>query len=131
MSRVFFGLLEAVSSQNPKQDGIASCFHLNHFRFGHGVPLPVPSLVTGLIEGLIGSEAIGVSLGAGTTVTMAVANCVATGAMVAVFVGIAVATGFTLARQVQPPSVSRIAVSTAPKQIRILFRFKGHTSFFK
>lgn len=108
-----------------------SCFHLNLFRIGHGVPPPVPSLAMGLVEGLTASDAIGVSLGAGTTVAMAVANCVAMGAMMAVFVGIAVATGFTLARQVQPPSVSRIAVSTAPKQIRILFRFKGHTSFFK
>ena len=126
MSSVFFGPSEAFSSQNQKQDGIASCFHLNHFRFGHGVPLPVPSLVTGLIEGLTGSEAIGVSLGAGTTVMEAVA----TGAMVAVHVGAAEAMGFTLARQVQPLS-SVTMVSTEPKKIRILFRFKGHTSFFK
>ena len=114
-----------------KQDGIASCFHLNLFRFGHGVPLPVPSLVIGLVEGPTGSEAIGVSLGPGTTVTTAVA----TGAMVAVRVGIAEAVGFTLARQVQPPSSAPIEsvtmVSTVPRKIRILFRFKGHTSFFK
>ena len=53
------------------------------FRFGHGVPLPVPSLVIGLIEGLTDSEAIGVWLAEGTTVTAAVA----TGAMVAVRMG--------------------------------------------
>ena len=86
----------------------------------------------GLIEGLlIGSEAMGVSLAAGTTVTTAVA----TGAMVAVRVGIAEAVGFTLARQVQPPSNAPIEsvtmVSTVPRKIRILFRFKGHTSFFQ
>ena len=80
----------------------------------------------GLVEGLTGSEAMGVSLGAGTTVMAAVA----TGAMVAVHVGAAEAMGFTLARQVQPLS-SVTMVSTVPKKIRILFRFKGHTSFFK
>ena len=69
---------------------------------------------------------MGVSLGAGTTVMEAVA----TGAMVAVHVGAAEAMGFTLARQVQPLS-SVTMVSTVPKKIRILFRFKGHTSFFK
>ena len=90
------------------------------------MPLPVPSLVIGLVEGLIGSEAMGVSLGAGTTVTTAVA----TGAMVAVHVGAAVAMGLTLARHVQPPS-SAMMVSTVPRKIRILFRFKGHTSFFQ
>ena len=90
------------------------------------MPLPVPSLVAGLADGLTIPEAMGVSLGSGTTVTTAVA----TGAMVAAFVGTAVATGFTLARQVQPP-ISAIRVSTAPKKIRILFRFKGHTSFFQ
>ena len=66
------------------------------------------------------------SLGAGATVTVAVA----TGAMVAVRAGTAEAVGFTLARQVQPPS-SATMVSTVPRKIRILFRFKGHTSFFK
>ena len=126
MSSVFFGDLNDLRRHNQKQDGIASCFHLNHFRFGHGVPLPVPSLVMGLVEGLTGSEAMGVSLGAGTTVMAAVA----TGAMVAVHVGAAEAMGFTLARQVQPLS-SVTMVSTVPKKIRILFRFKGHTSFFK
>ncbi len=80
----------------------------------------------GLVEGSIPSEAMGVSLGAGTTVTTAVV----TGAMVAVHVGAAVAVGLTLARQVQPPS-SAMTISTVPRKIRILFRFKGHTSFFK
>lgn len=47
------------------------------------MPLPVPSLVMGLIEGLADSEAIGVPLAAGTTVMAAVAI----GAMVAVRVG--------------------------------------------
>ena len=94
------------------------------------MPLPVPALVAGLFEGLTDSEAMGVSLGAGTTVTMALAIVVAAGVMVAVFVGTAVATGLTLVRQVQPP-ISAIAVSTVPRKIRILFRFKGHTSFFK
>ena len=69
---------------------------------------------------------MGVSLGAGTTVMAAVA----TGAMVAVHVGAAVAMGLTLARHVQPLS-SAMMVSTVPRKIRILFRFKGHTSFFK
>ena len=124
MSSVFFGLFGAVPGGNQKQDGIASCFHLNHFRFGHGVPPPVPALVVGLPEGLIPSEAKGVPLGAGLTV-MAV---VATGAMVVFPVGAAEAVGFTLARQVQPPS-SAAMTSTVPRKIRILFRFKGHTSF--
>ena len=126
MSSVFSGLFGADPARNQKQDGIASCFHLNLFRFGHGVPPPVPSLAMGLIKGLIGPEATGVSLGTGATVMTAVA----TGAMVAVRVGTAVAVGFTLARQVQPPS-SATKVSTVPRKIRILFRFKGHTSFFK
>ena len=78
----------------------------------------------GLFEGLRRSEALGVSLGAGTTVM----DAVATGAMVAVRVGAAEAVGFTLARQVQPPN-SVTMVSTVPRKIRILFRFKGHTSF--
>ena len=80
----------------------------------------------GLVEGLTGSEAMGVSLGTGTTVTTAVA----TGAMVVIRVGAAVTAGFTLVRQVQPPS-SAATVSTVPRKIRILFRFKGHTSFFQ
>ena len=88
--------------------------------------LGASALTIGLIEGLIGSEAMGVSLGAGTTVMAAVA----TGAMVAVHVGAAVAMGLALARHVQPPS-SAMMVSTVPRKIRILFRFKGHTSFFK
>ena len=90
------------------------------------MPLPVPSLVRGLVEGLTGSEARGVPLGAGTTVT----TVVAAGAAVAVPVGTAVAMGFTLARQVQPLN-STTRVSTVPRKIRISFRFKGHTSFFK
>ena len=103
-----------------------SCFHLSFFGPDHGVPLPVPSVVEGLIEGLMELDAMGVALGVGTTVTIAVA----TGAMVAVRVGAAVAMGLTLARHVQPPS-SAMMVSTVPRKIRILFRFKGHTSFFK
>ena len=78
----------------------------------------------GLVEGLTGPEAMGVSLATGMTV----AATVATGAMVAVLVGAADAVGFTLARQVQPPR-SATMVSTVPRKIRILFRFKGHTSF--
>ena len=116
----------AARGQNAKQDGIASCFHLNLFWIGHGVPLPVPSLGMGLIEGLTDAEAMGVPVGSGITVAMAVV----TGDTVAVTVGTAVATGFTLARQVQPPS-SALTVSTVPRKIRILFRFKGHTSFFQ
>lgn len=89
----------------------------------------------GLAEGLTGSDAMGVSLGAGTTVTTAVAIAVAAGAMVAVLVGAAEVMGLTLARQVQPPRSAPIIsvkiVSTAPSKIRILFRFKGHTSFFQ
>ena len=90
------------------------------------MPPSVPALVIGLAEGLIASEAMGVSLGTGTMVTTAVAA----GAIVAVHVGAAVAAGLTLARQVQPPS-SAMTVSTVPRKIRILFRSKGHTSFFK
>lgn len=103
-----------------------SCFHLSFFGPDHGVPLPVPSVVEGLIEGLMELDAMGVALGVGTTVTIAVA----TGAMVAVRVGAMVAMGFTLARQVQP-LIRPTAVSTVPSKIRILFRFKGHTSFFQ
>ncbi len=80
----------------------------------------------GLFEGLSASEAMGVSLGTGATVV----DAVAAGAIVAVRVGAADAMGFTLARQVQPPSSVTI-VSTVPRKIRILFRFKGHTSFFQ
>lgn len=69
---------------------------------------------------------MGVPLGSGKTVIRAVA----TGSIVAVCVGTAVATGLTLARQVQPPS-SALMVSIVPRKIRILFRFKGHTSFFQ
>ncbi len=90
------------------------------------MPLPVPSLVIGLIEGLTDPDAMGVPLGSGTTVMTAVA----TGAILAACVGTAVATGLTLARQVQPPN-SAMMVSTVPRKIRILFRFKGHTSFFQ
>ena len=122
--KYFFGHFGWLFRDNQKQDGVASCFHLNHFRFGHGVPLPVPSLAMGLMEGLMGSEAMGVPLAAGMTVM----DAVATGAMVVIPVGAAEAVGFTLARQVQPP-VSAIMVSTVPRKIRIFFRFKGHTSF--
>ncbi len=90
------------------------------------MPLPAAFVVMGLVEGTADTEAMGVPLGAGMTVTMDVA----VGARVAVRVGAAVAVGFTLARQVQP--LSKVTtVSTVPSKIRILFRFKGHTSFFK
>ena len=123
---LFLGFQRPFRPKNSKQDVMPSCFHLNLFGFDHGVPVPVPSLARGLIEGLTGSEAMGVWLGSGTTVMTAVA----TGAMLAVTVGTAVAMGFTLARQVQPPS-SAMMVSTVPRKIRILFRSKGHTSFFQ
>ena len=88
---------------------------MNLFQCGHGVPPPVPSLVMGLIEGLlIGSEAMGVPLGAGPTVTAAVA----TGAMVALPVGAAEAVGFTLAIILLASIRTRIREEDIPPPLR-------------